>query len=249
MFVFQIIATTSDFLKLETPEVSTFFVNLHCILGDTNNQSIINHCFTILEQAVKQKRLKEALINDYKFLPVLAQLLYRFTGENTRVLELLEEMTYDIRFSQQEFYLDLLMKHLIEMIKKQSDSSGAAFAVLINLCFKNEECMYLVLRLIKLKELVKLVDSFGIYTWKFYLIFDYKPDPRMISQQMKLSSDVIESALNEFDLVRLRHIVDFITSVNRLAGGQEFDKALKQQIIDVSLICLEITPVLKMFVL
>lgn len=205
-------------------------------MNDTSHHSLINHCFTILEQAIKHSKLRQALINDYKFVPVLAQILYRFSGENTRVLGLLEEMTYDIRFGQQEFYLDGLMKHLIELIRKQSDSSGPAFAVLINLCFKNEECMYLVLRLIKIKELAKLVDSFGIYTWKFYLIFDYKPDPKMISQQIKLSFDEIELALNELDYVRLRHIVDFIKCANRLAGGQEFDSALKQKIIDVSLI-------------
>lgn len=205
-------------------------------MNDTSNHSLINHCLTILEQAIKHSKLRQALINDYKFVPVLAQILYRFSGENTRVLGLLEEMTYDIRFAQHEFYLDGLMKHLIELIRKQSDSSGPAFAVLINLCFKNEECMYLVLRLIKIKELAKLVDSFGIYTWKFYLIFDYKPDPKMISQQIKLSFDEIELALNEFDYARLRHIIDFIKSANRLAGGQEFDSALKQKIIDVSLI-------------
>lgn len=170
-------------------------------------------------------------------MPVLAQILYRVSGENTRVLGLLEEMTYGIRFLRQEFYLEDLMKHLIEIIRQQSDSSGPAFAVLINLCFKNKECMNLVLRLIKIKELAKLVESYGIYTCKFYLMFDYKPNPKMISQQLKMGFDEMESALSGYNYSRLRHVVDFITSAKRLAGEPAFDRTLKEKIIDVSLFC------------
>lgn len=217
-------------------DVPQFYVHLHQLLENEKITDVvlIRQCLTIIENAVKHEHMKDKLVQNYRFVQVVAKILTRFPTEKVRILTLLEEMTYGIHFPWYEYFLEGLLKNLIEMIREKSEISIQAFAILINLCFKNTDCIYIVLRFIRIEELAKLVESYGIYTQKFYVIFNLKEDSKLKHNQVLGISKEMELAFDRSDLSHLRHVVDYILTTKHLIEFPEFSESLRGIVMNVS---------------
>uniref|UniRef100_A0A336LXY9 CSON007855 protein n=1 Tax=Culicoides sonorensis TaxID=179676 RepID=A0A336LXY9_CULSO len=227
-----IIASNDEYLNVDSVQIPSFFINLYDLIKkQTRNNTVIHHCLTILENGMKNTKLKSILINNYRFVPVIAELLFNHPEENPRILGLLEEMTYGIHFNRHEYYLDAFINHLIGIIRQQTPDSEVAFTILINLSFKNPECMALVMRSINLKDLAVLVKNYGIFTCKFYMIFGMT-DTVMVQNEVRYCLKEIETTLNEYNYAKLKHVVDYIVEVKKLASSIEFDTGIKAKIVE-----------------
>lgn len=102
----------------------------------------------------------------------------------------------------------------------ESDNDGKnvhlgslSLLVLINLCYKNVNILYSLLRLINFAEFIKKIKIYDILSSKFLMIVDHHTNTASIDSLkyfLKQSFIKIEQYLKDFNDVFIRHIVDIL---------------------------------------
>lgn len=114
----QFISTIID-PKLFDPtqkEICTFFINLFELIYAMDAQSSVFWAATsALENAINNSKAK-VVTEQFRYLPALTRLLTEVGNQTkiSKVLKLIQELTYNIELSWDEPYLRLLIKELLK---------------------------------------------------------------------------------------------------------------------------------------
>jgi len=139
---------------------------------------------------------------------------------------LLQELTYGIKISWQEAHLPYLISTLTQWVtqSKEEEIIALSLGVLVNLCYKNLPAVYTLMRTINTKAFIKTLlrlqknVSTSVQCCKLLIILE--PTNTNISEKfiMDFASVTfinLRSAMNQKDILLLRHIIDFFNDVSQ----------------------------------
>lgn len=111
--------------------ISRFFIDLHSVMSSlpVDNDTLWS-CVTILQQYSRNLDAHQAIVEEYRFVPLLTHILQSIptTGEGgdrrQRLLALLQHLTFGIQISWEEPYVVVLLKQLIDIIYEVNDKGS-----------------------------------------------------------------------------------------------------------------------------
>lgn len=148
------------------------------------------------------------------------------TEKRTRVLKLLQELTYGIKISWQEAHLPYLISTLTQWViqSKEIDVIALSLGVLVNLCYKNLPAVYTLMRTINTKAfirtLLKLQEHVNTSVQCCKLLIILEPTNTNISEKYILDFVAVtftnlRTSMKQKDILLLRHIIDFFNDVGQ----------------------------------
>lgn len=152
-----------------------------------------------------------------------------------RVLRLLQELTYGIKILWLEPYLVNLLKTLSQRVVESSEEGEItlSLSVLVNLCYKNLPAMYSLMRSINTKTFLQSVVktrsqnvNIRVQCCKLLIILEYTNAELMDSNILDVATVTFTNiipAIENDDVLLLRHIVDFF---NDISQNQHFKEVL-----------------------
>lgn len=117
----QIISTILDtkcFDPLLNPEICSFYINLHNLLGLIDAQStLLWTSIAALQQALNSS-FQKSLVDNFKYFSVLTKLLEEVTGKAKvlKLLNVLQKLTLNVKLTWNEPFLEKLIKVLVQLI-------------------------------------------------------------------------------------------------------------------------------------
>ncbi|XP_015512989.2 protein CIP2A homolog [Neodiprion lecontei] len=213
-----------------TSIATEFYVSLYELVSALpSRSSIIWSAVAVLQHACKNSAARQTLIHTYKFTPILTRLLEaNLTAEKRiRVLQLIQELTYGVKISWQEAHLPYLISTLTQWVSQSTEEEVVALSlgVLINLCYKNLPAIYTLMRAVDTKVFVKTLLKLQSYNMntkvqccKLLMVLE------SIHRELT-DTDILDfatvtfcsliSALQEKNVLLLRHTVDFFDDVRQ----------------------------------
>lgn len=213
-----------------TSIAAEFYVSLHELMNSLGSRTtLIWSTVDVLQNACKNTNARQALIHTYKFAPILARLLEaNLTSEKRiRVLKLLQELTYGVKISWQEAHLPYLISILTQWVvqAKEEEIVALSLGVLVNLCYKNLAAVYTLMRTIDTKAFIRTllrIQSNNVSTsvpcCKLLIILEHTNtniSEKHILDFAAVTFTSLINALQEKDVLLLRHIIDFFDDVGQ----------------------------------
>ncbi|XP_017463946.1 PREDICTED: uncharacterized protein LOC108357370, partial [Rhagoletis zephyria] len=166
-------------------ETSKLFIDLHAVMGNlATDCDALWACVALLQHLSRNLTARRALVEDFRFVPLLAFVLKRSHGQEKvqKLLTLMQDLTYGIQISWEEPYLIVLLEQLVNIIYQAAEESEdglaqLALSVLINLCYKNFVVMFLFLRSVNISNFTKRIHFFvdsKAHTCLHRTMLDYK---------------------------------------------------------------------------
>ncbi|KAJ0171533.1 hypothetical protein K1T71_013083 [Dendrolimus kikuchii] len=157
-----LIASSCD-LSIFSPgrsEVCAFFSSLWRAMCDIRGPHWAG--VAVLARAAIEPSAKHALTHTYKFMPILARLLTDAISNDKKIklLSVMQDISYGIKISWQESYLNNLMKQLTEWIMQPMTEPAhrtighKSLTVLVNVCYGNLPAIYTLMRTVDTKDFV-----------------------------------------------------------------------------------------------
>ncbi|XP_067624067.1 protein CIP2A [Eurosta solidaginis] len=202
-------------------ETSKLFIDLHAVMGNLAADSdALWACVTLLQQISRNLTARRALVDDFRFVPLLAFVLKRSHGQEKiqKILTLLQDLTYGIQISWEEPYLIVLLEQLVNIIYQAADESEDALAqlslsVLINLCYKNFVVMFLFLRSVNISNFTKRIQGYGMLASKMLIILSedtHTPTQKDMDLFIRSTFATVEECIKSWNVPYLQHIVEFL---------------------------------------
>lgn len=119
-FTFQIISTILDptVFNPSNTETCLFYIHLHDLIGNIDSQSsLLLACCAALEHALNYS-VRQSLVDKFKYLPVITKILEEINEKHKilQVLNILKSLTYNIKLTWNEPYLQKLIRALVKLI-------------------------------------------------------------------------------------------------------------------------------------
>ncbi|XP_053957334.1 uncharacterized protein LOC128862698 [Anastrepha ludens] len=202
-------------------ETSKLFIDLHAVMGTLAADSdALWACVTLLQHLSRNLTARRALVEDFRFVPLLAFVLKRSHGQEKvhKLLTLLQDLTYGIQISWEEPYLIVLLEQLVNIIYQaaEEDEDGLAqlaLSVLINLCYKNFVVMFLFLRSVNISNFTKRIQSYGMLASKMLIILSedtHTPNQKDLDLFIRSTFAAAEECIKSWNVPHLRHIIEFL---------------------------------------
>uniref|UniRef100_A0A0A1WDC2 Protein CIP2A homolog n=1 Tax=Zeugodacus cucurbitae TaxID=28588 RepID=A0A0A1WDC2_ZEUCU len=205
-------------LQLET---SKLFIDLHAVMGTLAADSdALWACVALLQHLSRNLTARRALVEDFRFVPLLSFVLKRSHGQEKiqKLLTLIQDLTYGIQISWEEPYLIVLLEQLVNFIYQATEDSEdtlaqLALSVLINLCYKNFVVMFLFLRSVNISNFTKRIQSFGMLASKMLIILSedtYTPNQKDLEIFIRSTFATVEECIKSWNVPYLQHLIEFL---------------------------------------
>uniref|UniRef100_A0A146LU18 Protein CIP2A n=1 Tax=Lygus hesperus TaxID=30085 RepID=A0A146LU18_LYGHE len=222
----QLLASSSDLTVFDPGHKDTieFYVNLHeLMVGLDAGTSLAWAAIACLKEATRNTSARRDLIHTYQFMPILTRFLTARPTQDreTKLLRLMEELTYGVKISWQEAHLSRLITTLTNLITSNVDQERMtlSLSVLVNLCYKNLPAVYALMRSIDIKKFLKTVlklqshnESSKVQVCKLMIILKSVtgglPDPD-VQTYLKSVCPTLTDALRKGNSSLMRQTVSF----------------------------------------
>ncbi|XP_050311435.1 uncharacterized protein LOC126747010 [Anthonomus grandis grandis] len=226
------LALDSSIFDPHTNIANNFFLSLYELLVILEPRSLTSwYCVDVLINVCKNNAARQVLITNYHFLPCIARMIGdQLTIEKkTRLLKLMQDITWGIKIHWQLPHLPHLMSVLCKWIEKNQEPEVVTLSlgVLVNLCYKNLSSQSVLQRNVDLKKFIKMClvlkgPLVEIYVCQITIILEnisgYFPD-RLHPELIKQSFMVCAEAYKRGDCNMLKQVVDFF---KEYVGNQRY---------------------------
>ncbi|KDR18672.1 uncharacterized protein LOC110830635 [Zootermopsis nevadensis] len=225
----QILGVTSDMSVFDPGNgvAAEFYVSLHELMSALEPKSGLLWCaIGVLQHACHNPVARRALVHTYRFVPILSRLLDSnlIQEKRTRVLQLLQELTYGVKISWQEAHLPRLISTLTSwIVSAEKDVINLSLGVLVNLCYKNFPAVYTLMRSVDSKQFLRTIlklqnDDVNtrVQVCKLIIILEHVsgeiPDTDILNF-VNVAFSTVTDAFKSHNIFLLRHMVDFFKDV------------------------------------
>uniref|UniRef100_A0A182X140 Uncharacterized protein n=1 Tax=Anopheles quadriannulatus TaxID=34691 RepID=A0A182X140_ANOQN len=217
-------------------ECNIFFVNLHKLLSySMKKTNLLWSVVAVLEVAVSDDETRIALVDKFRFLPVVSMLLLEVhtSDQQKRVLSLLHHLSYGASIDGQEMFIERLIQKLLALIEQNHEKKGRcevaqlALSILVNLCHRDLSTTFVLTRNTNVSAFCKQIKKFDLLAWKMYIILEQNDYIKEIDLHylLRMSFEEVRLMLATNNSFSLRHVVDFLRSVRTLSGTREAEPA------------------------
>uniref|UniRef100_A0A8W7PDH9 Uncharacterized protein n=1 Tax=Anopheles coluzzii TaxID=1518534 RepID=A0A8W7PDH9_ANOCL len=217
-------------------ECNIFFVNLHKLLSySMKKTNLLWSVVAVLEVAVSDDETRIALVDKFRFLPVVSMLLLEVhsSDQQKRVLSLLHHLSYGASIDGQEMFIERLIQKLLTLIEQNHEKKGRcevaqlALSILVNLCHRDLSTTFVLTRNTNVSAFCKQIKKFDLLAWKMYIILEQNDYIKEIDLHylLRMSFEEVRLMLATKNSFSLRHVVDFLRSVRTLSGTREAEPA------------------------
>lgn len=198
-------------------ELSKFFVDLHAVIEILNPDSdVLWSCITVLQHCSKNLECRRSIVDDYRFVPLLATLLKKTSAQDKvqRLLTIIQDLTYGISITWEEPYLTGLVECLVQIIYADEESqSQLALSILINLCYKNFPVLFLFLRTVNISRFSRKITNYGVLANKMMIILSEdinSPEVKELHVFVRATFGTIDECIKSWNVPYLKHVVQFL---------------------------------------
>ncbi|XP_055853365.1 uncharacterized protein LOC129917071 [Episyrphus balteatus] len=198
-------------------EISKFFVDLHAVIEILNPDSdVLWSCITVLQHCSKNLDCRKTIVNDYRFVPLLAYVLKKTSAQDKvqRLLTIIQDLTYGISITWEEPYLTGLVESLVQIIyAEEENQSQLALSILINLCYKNFPILFLFLRTVNISSFSRKITNHGVLANKMMIILSEdinSPEVKELHVFVRATFGTIDECIKTWNVPYLRHVVEFL---------------------------------------
>uniref|UniRef100_A0A182NUT7 Uncharacterized protein n=1 Tax=Anopheles dirus TaxID=7168 RepID=A0A182NUT7_9DIPT len=217
-------------------ECNVFFINLHKLLSHSMKKSnLLWSVVAVLEVAVYDDGTRLALVDKFRFLPVISLLLLEVhtPDQQKRVLSLLHHLSYGATIDGQEMFIERLMQKLLNLIEQnhqkqeRCELAQLALSVLVNLCYRDLSTTFVLTRNTNISGFCKQIKKFGLLACKMYIILEQNDYIKEIDLHylLRMSFEEVRLSLASKNSFSLRHVVDFLRYVRTLGDTREGEPA------------------------
>uniref|UniRef100_A0A182Q9K5 Uncharacterized protein n=1 Tax=Anopheles farauti TaxID=69004 RepID=A0A182Q9K5_9DIPT len=217
-------------------ECNVFFVNLHKLLSHSmKKSSLLWSVMSVLEVAVNDDATRLALVNKFRFLPLISLMLLEVhtPDQQKRVLLLLDHLSYGAAIDGQEMFIERLIQKLLSLIElnhekqKRCEVAQLALSVLVNLCYRDLSTTFVLTRNTNITGFCKQIKNFGLLACKMYIILEQNDYIKQIDLHylLRMSFEEVRLMLASQNSSSLRHVVDFLRYVRTLSDTREGEPA------------------------
>ncbi|XP_075152771.1 uncharacterized protein LOC142226572 [Haematobia irritans] len=210
-------------------EISKFFIDLHATMGNLATESdALWACVGLLQHCSKNLEARKAIVDEYRFIPILTFLLKRTQpgDKRQRVLTLLQELTFGIKITWEEPYIVVLLEQLVEIVYQSSEEGEElhgqlALSILINLCYKNFVVLFLFLRSVNISSFSRRIQNYGMLANKMLIILSediHSPDQKELHLFLRSCFASVYECIKTWNVPHLRHIVEFLKDSKAHSG-------------------------------
>ncbi|XP_058120923.1 uncharacterized protein LOC131282936 [Anopheles ziemanni] len=237
-------------------QCNVFFVNLHKLLSHSLKKSnLLWSVVGVLEVAVNDDETRLALVNKFRFLPVVSLLLLELhtPDQQKRVLSLLHHLSYGANVDGQEMFLERLIQKLLSLIeqnhqkKERCEVAQLALSILVNLCHRDLSTTFVLTRNTNISAFCKQIKKFGLLACKMYIILEQNDYIKEMDLHylLRMSFEEVRLMLASQNSFSLKHVVDFLRYVKTLgdtSGSQPvqavvtdeyFNRDLKEFLLEI----------------
>ncbi|ETN61317.1 hypothetical protein AND_007029 [Anopheles darlingi] len=212
-------------------EVNVFFVNLHKLLSHSMKKSnLLWSVIGVLEVAVAEEETRLALVNSFRFLPLVSGLLLEVNTpeQQKRVLSLLHILSYGATADGHEIYIEMLVQKLLGLIvqnrekPKRGEIEQLALSILVNLCQQDISNTFVLMRNTPISEFCQRIQDFGLLACKMYTVLEQNDHIKEMDLHylLRMSFGEVRLILASKNSFSLRHVVDFLRYVKTLRDTQ-----------------------------
>ncbi|XP_050085411.1 uncharacterized protein LOC126571152 [Anopheles aquasalis] len=212
-------------------ECNIFFVNLHKLLSHSMKKSnLLWSVIGVLEVAVVEEETRLALVNNFRFLPLIARLLLEVNTpeQQKRVLSLLHILSYGATADGHEIYIELLVQKLLGLISqnpekpKRDEIEQLALSILVNLCQQDISNTFVLMRNTPISEFCRRIKDFGLLACKMYTVLEQNDHMKEMDLHylLRMSFGEVRLILASKNSFSLRHVVDFLRYVKTMRDTQ-----------------------------
>ncbi|XP_053676406.1 uncharacterized protein LOC128726616 [Anopheles nili] len=213
-------------------ECNVFFVNLQKLLSHSMKKSnLLWSVISVLEGAVTNDETRVALVQKFRFLPVVSLLLLEVhtPEQQKRVLSLLHHLSYGASNYGQEMFIERLFQKLLALIEQnhqkqeRCEVAQLALSILVNLCHRNLSTTFVLTRNTNISGFCKQIKKFGLLACKMYIILEQNDYMKEVDLHylLRMSFEEVRLMLASQNSFSLRHVVDFLRYVRSLSGTRE----------------------------
>ncbi|KAK7861995.1 hypothetical protein R5R35_013537 [Gryllus longicercus] len=245
----QILGVYTDY-SIFDPDSSTaveFYISLHELMSGLDcRSSLMWAAVTVLQQACHNSAARLALIQTYKFTPILTRILGTDLTHDKRIrlLQVLQELTYGIKISWQEAHLPFLISTLTQWIMtNEKEVVALSLGILVNLCYKNLPAIYTLMRCVDNKQFMRTVLNLQnesvntqVQVCKLLIILEHLSGdipPSDIINLIEATFATLKEAFKAKDIFLLHHIVDFFSDVRSNSQSCEVLRTYKRYYEDI----------------
>uniref|UniRef100_A0A182KC97 Uncharacterized protein n=1 Tax=Anopheles christyi TaxID=43041 RepID=A0A182KC97_9DIPT len=234
----QLAATNAESKTFDVSvyECNIFFVNLHKLLSySMKKTNLLWSVVAVLEVAVNDDETRIALVDKFRFLPVISMLLLEVhtPDQLKRVLTLLHHLSYGASIDGQEMFIERMIQKLLTLIeqnyekKERCEVAQLALSILVNLCHRDLSTTFVLTRNTNISGFCKQIKKFGLLACKMYIILEQNDYIKEIDLHylLRMSFEEVRLMLATKNSFSLRHVVDFLRHVRTLSGSREAEPA------------------------
>lgn len=210
-------------------EISKFFIDLHAVIGSLPIDSdALWTCMNILQHCSKNLEARKAIVDEYRYIPLLTYILKRVQpgDRRQRLLTLLQELTFGIKITWEEPYIVVLLEQLVEIVYQATDENEEmdaelSLSILINLCYKNFVVLFLFLRSVNISSFSRRIQNYGMLANKMLIILSediHSPDKKELHSFLRSSFTAVDDCIKNWNVPHLRHIVEFLQDSKAHSG-------------------------------
>uniref|UniRef100_A0A182T371 Vesicle tethering protein Uso1/P115-like head domain-containing protein n=1 Tax=Anopheles maculatus TaxID=74869 RepID=A0A182T371_9DIPT len=234
----QLAAASTDHKTFDVSvyECNIFFVNLHKLLSHSMKKTkLLWSVVAVLEIAVTDDETRIALVDKFRFLPVISLLLLEVhtPEQQKRVLSLLHHLSYGATIDGQELFIDRLIQKLLNIIEQNHEKqercevAQLALSILVNLCHRDLSTTFVLTRNTNISGFCKQIKKFGLLACKMYIILEQNDYIKEVDLHylLRMSFEEVRLMLASKNSFSLRHVVDFLRYVRTLSSSREGEPA------------------------
>uniref|UniRef100_A0A182J300 Uncharacterized protein n=1 Tax=Anopheles atroparvus TaxID=41427 RepID=A0A182J300_ANOAO len=224
-------------------ECNVFFVHLHKLLSHSLKKStLLWSVIGVLEVAVTDDETRLALVNKFRFLPVVSLLLLELhtPEQQKRVLSLLHHLSYGANIDGQEMFIEKLIQKLLSLIeqnhqkKERCEVAQLALSILVNLCHRDLSTTFVLTRNTNISGFCKQIKKFGLLACKMYIVLEQNDYIKEMDLHylLRMSFEEVRLMLASKNSFSLKHVVDFLRYVKTLgdtSGSQPVQAAVTDE--------------------
>uniref|UniRef100_A0A1I8P1G6 Protein CIP2A n=1 Tax=Stomoxys calcitrans TaxID=35570 RepID=A0A1I8P1G6_STOCA len=210
-------------------EISKFYIDLHAVMGSLSADSdALWACVAVLQHCSKNLEARAAIVDEYRFIPLLTFLLKRTQpgDKQQRVLTLLQELTFGIKITWEEPYIVVLLEQLVQIVYQASEEgeelhAQLALSTLINMCYKNFVVLFLFLRSVNISSFSRRIQNYGMLANKMLIILSediHSPDQKELHLFLRSCFAAVDECIKTWNVPHLRHIVEFLKDSKAHSG-------------------------------
>ncbi|KAI8125142.1 hypothetical protein CVS40_4727 [Lucilia cuprina] len=210
-------------------EISKFFIDLHAVMGTLSiDADALWTCVGILQHCCKNLEARKAIVDEYRYIPLLTFILKRTQAgdKRQRLLTLLQELTFGIKITWEEPYIVVLLEQLVQIVYQAVEEgeemhAQLSLSILINLCYKNFVVLFLFLRSVNISSFSRRIQNYGMLANKMLIILSediHSPDQKELHLFIRSSFAAVDDCIKHWNVPHLRHIVEFLRDSRAHSG-------------------------------